>query len=67
MKSFFFAITAIITFSMAFVSCQREVDWSINNPTAADSSYLIRANVFDTTLAPGTAYLSRCATGKKQA
>ena len=45
MKSFFFAITAIITFSMAFVSCQREVDWSINNPTAADSSYLIRANV----------------------
>lgn len=54
MKSFLFAIAAIITFSMALVSCQREVDWSINNPTAADSSYLLRANVFDTTLAPGT-------------
>ncbi|HRG91857.1 MAG TPA: hypothetical protein PLZ10_02865 [Chitinophagaceae bacterium] len=54
MKSYFFAIIAIITFSLALVSCQREVDWSTNNPTTADSSYLIRAYAFDTTLGPGT-------------
>lgn len=54
MKTIHTRIFIMLMASVALVSCQREVDWSINTPTTADSSYLIRLNVFDTTLPSGT-------------
>ena len=46
--------TAMIVFSVALVSCQKEIDWNTNQPTGSDSTYIALAIALDTTLPVGT-------------
>lgn len=44
---------SVIILLICFSSCQKEINWGLNNPTQSDSSFLDRTIALDTTLPSG--------------
>lgn len=55
-------LTGIIILALSVIgitSCQREIDWELNNSTQSDSSYLSKYIILDTTLPVGSDTVSK--------